>query len=72
MAARIIGIVLTLIGIILLAYSLIYGAINGKIGSEEGLTSTSIAVLIGWFMVLIGPAIWVGETPIAIKERIRR
>jgi hypothetical protein len=36
-------------------------------GKPAGLAKDSASLIVGWFLVLIGPAIWVGEVPKILK-----
>jgi len=79
---KIVGAALTIIGIILLAYGVFKGiaaptsvdenrGIN-LIGSKQDLQADAIAVIVGWFAILIGPALWFGETPAVIRKAAGR
>jgi len=61
------GAVITVLGILLLLYGLAMGAVNGKIGEAHKISLDAGAVILGWFMLLIGPAVWFGETPATIR-----
>ncbi len=70
---RQIGMIVTIIGVALMAYAVISGLINGQIGTKEAKITPDIAAfIVGWFAVLIGPALWLGETPAAIRKRAGR
>ncbi len=73
-ALKALGLALTWIGLALLLYALASPFIYGKpyIGSKEAWTPDAIAVILGWFMVIIGPAIAYGERPVAIEKMIKR
>jgi hypothetical protein len=47
---------------------------TGQIEVKQGSTwaSDSISLVLGWFMVIIGPALWFGEVPTAIKAKLGR
>ena len=70
---RMAGMALTLIGALLLLYAIASGLINGQIGTKStGITFDIAALLIGWFAILIGPALWLGEVPAAVRRRAGR
>ncbi len=79
---KIVGASLTIIGLLLLAYGVFKGLVSptsvnkekgiNLIGSPENPEFDAIAVILGWFAILIGPALWAGETPTAIKRAARR
>jgi hypothetical protein len=64
------GAVITIIGVILLAYVFIVGGLHGHIGAGGKITADAWAALIGWFFTIGGPALWFGEVPAAIKRRV--
>lgn len=64
----ILGAAVTVVGLVLVVYALAAGAFEGRIGSEEGFTGHAAAAILGWFMILVGPAVWFGEAPVAITR----
>jgi len=87
-AREALGAALTIVGIVLLAYGFTVGGLHGHIGSsvkpvfnkEKGTitvegsewASDSISLVLGWFFIIIGPALWFGEVPTALKAKVRR
>ena len=71
-AREILGIVVTALGLGLLVYSFIIGAYYQQIGAGGSITADAWAAILGWFFVIIGPALWFGETPASIKEKAGR
>ena len=67
---KILGLALTVLGLLLFAYAFTEGAIKGHIGSTKEWTPDAIAVLAGWFMLMIGPALYFGKTPSTIVEAV--
>ncbi|MCE4603853.1 MAG: hypothetical protein F7B20_02665 [Aeropyrum sp.] len=67
---QVVGLILTVVGILLLAYGIISGLQKGVIGSAEGLTTDAASMIIGWFAILIGPALYFGEAPAAIRKKV--
>lgn len=79
-AKKIVGMGLTAIGVLLLAYGVLKGltSMGGEgvalVGSKEtaDMQPDALAMIIGWFAILIGPALWFGETPTVIKRQVTR
>ncbi len=71
-AVKGIGAALTIIGLLLLLYVFIVGAQNGAIGEPGKMNRDAWLAIIGWFAFIIGPALWAGETPVAIKQKLKR
>lgn len=71
-AVKAAGAIITILGIIFLLYVFYIGAVNGTIGEAGKLKTDAWLALAGWFFILIGPALWAGETPVAIKEKLKR
>lgn len=67
---KLLGIALTASGILLYVYVIIDGAMKGSIGVKGGLELTPILLSLGMYAILMGPALWLGEVPIAIKKFI--
>lgn len=65
-----IGTVLTVIGLILYAYAILSGGLAGAIGVRGKVELPAVAMVIGMYAVLLGPALWFGEVPTAIKKFI--
>ena len=61
------GAVITILGLLLLLYGLAMGVVHGKIGKAGEVSLDAGAVILGWFLLLIGPAVWFGETPATVK-----
>lgn len=74
MPVRVLGLAMSVIGVILLLYALASPFITGKpyIGSKEEWTSDAVAAILGWFLVIVGPAIAYGEKPVAVERLVRR
>ena len=83
-AITIIGLILLLYGI---AYgaanhkigsyaTLRFNEEEGKLEITQGepgmIDKTAAAIILGWFLVLIGPAIWQGEVPVTVKSRVEQ
>ena len=68
-AKQALGAVITLLGILLMLYAIAAGFQQGQIGTKEvkAMQTDAMAMIVGWFMVLLGPALWFGEAPAAVK-----
>ena len=83
-AVRALGYLILLVGIVLLLYGLAMGWSKGYMGDcikynqtaqkceSYGWGATSYSVVLGWFLILIGPALAFGETPTAITEKVKK
>lgn len=67
-AKKALGALITAVGLLLLLYALAGGAGDKAIGSKETLQTEAIAAILGWFAVLVGPALWFGEAPAVIRK----
>ena len=78
-AVKALGYTLVIIGAILLIYAFTAGAFTGYIGGACANTKcaahnwdvTSYSTIIGWFLILIGPALIFGEAPEVVKQKVR-
>ncbi|MEM2025096.1 MAG: hypothetical protein QXW94_02260 [Desulfurococcaceae archaeon] len=67
-AKKAIGILCTLAGSLLMAYEFAYVRLmQGAIGRAGTVSIDTILVVVGFHLILIGPALWLGETPLAIR-----
>ena len=68
-AKQALGAAITLIGILLMLYAIAAGFQQGQIGNNEtkSMATDAMAMIVGWFMVLLGPALWFGEAPAAVR-----
>ncbi|MCS7108898.1 MAG: hypothetical protein RMH77_06795 [Sulfolobales archaeon] len=65
-----VGIALTGLGLILYLYTIVIGGMRGAIGVRGTNEINAILISLGMYAVLIGPALWLGEIPVAIKKFI--
>jgi len=77
-AAKALGYTLVIIGIVLLIYAFTIGALHGHMGACANAKCTArewdasaYSAIIGWFLILIGPALIFGEAPEIVKEKVR-
>ncbi|ABM80663.1 hypothetical protein [Hyperthermus butylicus] len=70
-AVRLLGYLLITLGVILFIYAFATGPSKGYLGSEERMTADTAAIIIGWFSLLIGPALAFGTAPASIGKRLQ-
>ncbi|RUM46929.1 MAG: hypothetical protein DSY37_04130 [Hyperthermus sp.] len=70
-AARALGAALTILGLLLFAYAIVVGASRGQIGSQQHWTSDAVAVILGWFLLIVGPALYFGKTPARLAAQVQ-
>ena len=70
-AVRALGYILMALGIILFIYAFAIGPSKGYLGSKESMTADTAALIVGWFSLLIGPALAFGETPVSIRKKLQ-
>jgi len=68
-ASKAVGLAITLLGVLLFLYAGVEAVAQGHIGSKTAWTPGAEAIILGWFLLLIGPAIAFGETPAAVKPK---
>jgi len=71
-AVRALGLAITLIGVLLMLYSFAVGPFRGHIGSKEAWTSDAISMIVGWYFIIVGPALYFGEAPAKIRKEVAR
>lgn len=67
---ELIGLILTALGLLLYIYTLIEGGMKGMVGVSGRVELTPILMALGMYAILIGPALWLGEVPVAVKKFI--
>ncbi len=64
-----IGLAITLIAILLLLYELLYvNLTHGRIGIADQVSTDAILISAGFLLILLGPWLWLGEVPVAIRK----
>jgi len=65
------GLIITVIALAIFAYEILYvGMFVGAIGLRGSVATDPVLLTIGWMLLLIGPALWLGEVPTGIKKLI--
>jgi hypothetical protein len=64
-----IGLVITTVAILLMLYELFYvNLTRGGIGARGQVTTDAVLICAGFLLILIGPWLWLGEVPVAIRK----
>ena len=71
-AVRGLGLALTVIGVLLMLYSFAVGPFHGHIGSSKTWTGDAISLLLGWYFIIVGPALYFGEAPAKIRREVAK
>lgn len=70
-AKEALGLVLTVLSFVILAYEILYvGLVTGSIGVKGQVATDSILISVGFLMIILGPMLWLGEVPTNIKKLI--
>jgi len=65
------GVIISVIAIVLILYELLYvNLMAGSIGVKGAITNDAILISLGFLLILIGPWLWLGEVPVAVKKLI--
>lgn len=71
-AVRGLGIALTVLGILLFGYAVAAAFGKGHIGDKQAWTPDAVSILVGWFLLMLGPALAFGETPASVQAEVER
>lgn len=65
------GLIITVVAIILIMYELLYVNLSrGSIGVKGTIASDAIIISAGFLLILVGPWLWLGDVPVAIRKFI--
>jgi len=68
---EVIGLLITVVALLILAFEILYvGLFTGSIGLKGEITVHSVLTTIGWLLLLVGPALWLGGVPVNIKKMV--
>lgn len=68
-AKEALGLLITIIAILLLLYEIIYvNLTSGGIGVKGQITTDAILISAGFLLLLLGPWLWLGEVPVAVRK----
>ena len=63
------GVAITVIAVLLLLYELFYvNLTRGGIGARGQVSTDSILISAGFLLILVGPWLWLGEVPVAVRK----
>jgi len=63
------GVAITVIAVLLLLYELFYvNLTRGGIGVRGQVSTDSILISAGFLLILVGPWLWLGEVPVAVRK----
>ncbi|MEM3229378.1 MAG: hypothetical protein QXR98_06525 [Fervidicoccaceae archaeon] len=66
-----IGAIITTISLLIFFYEIAYvGLLTGKIGASGKITYDAILSTASFLLVILGPALWFGEAPTALKKLV--
>ncbi len=70
---RALGLTIAAVGVALLLFALAAPFIYGKpyIGDKSSWTPDAVSIILGWFLVIIGPAVAYGERPVAVEKMVK-
>jgi hypothetical protein len=64
-----IGLAITIVAILLMLYELFYvNLTRGGIGARGQVTTDAVLICAGFLLILVGPWLWLGEVPVAIRK----
>ncbi len=70
-AKEALGLVITALSLLLFAYEILYvGLVSGSIGVKGQVATDAVLISAGFLMIILGPALWLGEVPTNLKKLI--
>ena len=70
-AKEALGLVITVLSLLLFAYEILYvGLVSGSIGVKGQVATDAVLISAGFLMIILGPALWLGEVPTNLKKLI--
>ncbi len=66
-----VGLMVTVLSLLLFAYEIFYvGLVTGTIGIKGQVTTDALLLSTGFLLIILGPALWLGEVPTNLKKLI--
>lgn len=66
---EVLGSIITAASLVMLLYGLFYvNLTKGGIGVRGTVTTDSVLVSAGFLLILLGPWLWLGEVPVAVRK----
>ncbi|MEM2021253.1 MAG: hypothetical protein QXP80_03385, partial [Zestosphaera sp.] len=70
-AKEAVGLVITVLSLLLFAYEIFYvGLVMKAIGIKGQVTTDALLISAGFLLIILGPALWLGEVPTNLKKLI--
>jgi hypothetical protein len=70
-AREAVGLLITIVALVLLLYELFYvNLTRGGIGVKGQVTTDAILISASFLLILLGPWLWLGEVPVAVRKFI--
>jgi len=70
-AREALGLIITVLSLLLFAYEILYvGLVSGSIGIKGQVATDAILISAGFLLIILGPALWLGEVPATLKKLI--
>ncbi|MCX8195699.1 MAG: hypothetical protein N3F67_01245 [Acidilobaceae archaeon] len=66
---ELVGMLLTAVALLLLFYELfVVGFFSGGVGVAKKVTLDAVLISAGFLLILLGPWLWLGEVPVAVRK----
>ncbi|MEN2999391.1 MAG: hypothetical protein ABDH61_02310 [Acidilobaceae archaeon] len=63
------GLLITVLSLLLIVYELfVVGLLKGNVGVKGQITLDAVLISAGFLLILLGPWLWLGEVPVAVKK----
>ncbi len=70
-AREALGLIITILSLLIFAYEILYvGLTTGRIGVKGDVTNDAILISAGFLLIILGPALWLGEVPTNLKKLV--
>ncbi len=70
-AKEALGLIVTILSLLIFAYEILYvGLTTGKMGVKGDVTTDAVLISAGFLLIILGPALWLGEVPTNIKKLV--
>ncbi len=70
-AKEALGLIITVLSLLIFAYEILYvGLTAGKMGDKGVVTTDAMLISVGFLLIILGPALWLGEVPTNIKKLV--
>ncbi len=70
-AKEALGLIITVLSLLIFAYEILYvGLTTGRMGDKGVVTTDAMLISMGFLLIILGPALWLGEVPTNIKKLV--